>query len=380
SSLSSNDLQKLEQSYIPSSLAAQARIFRVDTFAGARAVGRKPEFGVSYAGLSFPYIDPGQTQPYEYRVRRDNPDFEVKPDGTRKEKAKYLSPPGSSNLIYYVPGTPALYLQDTSISIIITEGEKKTLALHRFFSDTRQRVLAMGFPGVWNWRGTIGKTTDEEGRTVKVKGPIPRLDKINWQGRIVQIVFDSNTDTNADVFAARDALAVELTKRGAIVYFVDLPQMDGVNGVDDLLAAKGAGFVRDVFDHARPFQMVEVARTLHRELDKLASPDLTCIQTELQIDLPETGLVFIKSPMGTGKTKLITRLVEENTHQGRKTIVLGSRNSLLRQTCTRTGTVHIHDIKVDGSPELTAGLIEGTTHIALCVDSIQKIPVLNCPY
>ena len=382
SSLTFGDLQKLEQSYIPPDLVAQARIFRLDTFAGARAVGRKPEFGKDYAGLLFPYIDPGQTQPYEYRLRRDNPDFEVKPDGTRKEKAKYLSPPGnkSSNLIYYVPGTAALYLQDTSIPIVITEGEKKTLALHRFFSDTRQRVLAMGFPGIWNWRGTIGKTTDEEGRPVKVKGPIPRLDKVNWQGRTVRIVFDSNIDTNADVFAARDALAAELTKRGAIVYFVDLPQVDGVNGVDDLLAAKGAGFVRDVFDQARPFQPVEVAKILHRELDKLTSPDLDIIQIELQIDLPETGLVFVKSPMGTGKTELITRLVAENTHQGRKTIVLGCRNSLLRQTCARTGTVHIHDLKIDGSPELTAGLIESTPHTALCVDSIQKIPIMDCPY
>jgi hypothetical protein len=130
SSLSSNDLQKLEQSYIPSDLVAQARIFRVDTFAGARAVGRKPEFGKDYAGLIFPYIDPGQIQPYEYRIRRDNPDFEIKPDGTRKEQAKYLSFRGirSANLIYYVPGTPAPYLQDTSIPIVITEGEKKTLS------------------------------------------------------------------------------------------------------------------------------------------------------------------------------------------------------------------------------------------------------------
>jgi uncharacterized protein (DUF2249 family) len=382
SSLTFGDLQKLEQSYIPQDLVAQARIFRVDTFAGARAVGRKPEFGKDYTGLVFPYIDPGQTQPYEYRLRRDNPDFEVKPDGTRKEQAKYLSPSGirSANLIYYVPGTLATDLQTTSIPIVITEGEKKTLSLYRFFSDIQQRVLAMGFPGVWNWRGTIGKAPTADGGTEDVKGPIPRLDKVNWQGRIVQIAFDSNTDTNAGVFAARDALAAELTKRGAIVYFVDLPQIDGVNGVDDLLAAKGAGFVRDVFDQARPFQPVEVARTLHRELDKLASPDLTCIQAELQIDLPETGLVFIKSPMGTGKTKLITRLVEENTHHGRKTIVLGSRNSLLRQTCTRAGLTHIHDIKVDGNPELTAGLIESSQHIALCVDSVQKIPVPSGPY
>src|SRR6516225_8796633 len=72
---------------------------------------------------------PGQDQPREYTLRRDHPDLEVGGDGKVKEKAKYINPPGRSNLLYFAPYTAPEWLEDTTLPLIITEGPKKCLAL-----------------------------------------------------------------------------------------------------------------------------------------------------------------------------------------------------------------------------------------------------------
>jgi hypothetical protein len=74
---------------------------------------------------------------------------------------------------------------------------------------------------------------------------------IDWKERIVYLVFDTNVKTNESVQAARRELGKELARRGALVRFVDLPEMAGVNGVDDLLALKGADYVSALFDGAK---------------------------------------------------------------------------------------------------------------------------------
>src|ERR1044071_9562095 len=98
--LTDADLRLLAASFVSPELAQSAGIFRVDSHDGGLIVGRNGN--ADYAGLIFPYFLPGKTSPREYRLRRDNPDLERKPDGTIKEKAKYLSPPGRSNLLYFV--------------------------------------------------------------------------------------------------------------------------------------------------------------------------------------------------------------------------------------------------------------------------------------
>jgi hypothetical protein len=75
---------------------------------------------------------------------------------------------------------------------------------------------------------------------------------IEWKRRIVHLIFDTNVKTNDSVQAARRGLEKELTRRGAVVRLVDLPEIDGVNGVDDLLALKGADYVSALLDTATP--------------------------------------------------------------------------------------------------------------------------------
>jgi putative DNA primase/helicase len=258
--LAESDLRNLEASWITRELAEQALLRRVTSAEGAAIVGRNGNS--EYAGILFPYLLPGQDQVREYRLRRDRPDLEYDASGQLKEKARYLSPPGRGNLLYFVPGTPAEWLGDTSIPVALTEGEKKTLALCRFawHDSDSPRFMPVGLSGVWGWRGVIGKADGPNGGRCDVKGAIPDLNRINWAKRRVLIVFDVNVRTDDSVAAARVMLSKELAARGAEVSWVELPQVAGVNGVDDLLAAQGPDTVLPLFfDHVRPF--VEIFKT-----------------------------------------------------------------------------------------------------------------------
>ena len=139
---------------------------------------------------------PGESHVREWRLRRDHPDIEYK-DGKPKERGKYLSPPGRKNMIYFVPGISPDLVKAIATPVIVTEGEFKTLALWRLANheSTAPRFLPLGLGGVWNWRGMIGKTTGPNGDRRDVKGVIPDLDLVAWEGRRVIIAFDADADT-----------------------------------------------------------------------------------------------------------------------------------------------------------------------------------------
>jgi hypothetical protein len=102
--------------------------------------------------------------------------MEIDRQGRVKPKQKYLSPPGRGNMLYFAPGTTEAQLEDAALPLIITEGEFKTLALWRLANwgrTERTRFLPVGVSGVYNWRGTIGKTAGPDGERLDVKGPIP---------------------------------------------------------------------------------------------------------------------------------------------------------------------------------------------------------------
>jgi putative DNA primase/helicase len=225
---------------------------RVGCSEGAAIVGRNGSG--DFAGIVFPYIWPGEDHVREFRLRRDHPDLEHDAAGKLKERGKYLSPPGRGNMLYFVPGTDPNWLQDTSLLAVVTEGEKKCLGLWALgwhgLGETAMipRFLPIGLGGVWNWRGTVGKASGPGGDRRDVKGPIADLARLVWKNRDVLIVFDANVTTNDSVRVARSQLARELSRRGARVSFVDVPDVEGVNGVDDLIGLWGPERVLKLFE------------------------------------------------------------------------------------------------------------------------------------
>ncbi len=71
--LTQNDLDNLARSFITADIADRAGFFRVDDLEGSELIGAKRNAGANYSGVAMPYFVPGQTNPREYRLRRDDP-------------------------------------------------------------------------------------------------------------------------------------------------------------------------------------------------------------------------------------------------------------------------------------------------------------------
>ncbi len=238
--LTLGDLETLARSFVTADIAEQAKLFRVDDMEGAEIVGKKRTAGSDYSGVAFPYYLPENPSPREYRLRRDNPDIIQQADGSTKQSGKYLISPGCRNMLYFPPGCLNEYLADVSLPIVVSEGFKQPLALHRasrhgIAPGDKPKFLTLGLSGVWNFRGVIGKTTSADGSRQDLKGFISDFSLVELKARKVIILYDADIKTNEKVGYAQQTLAKELTERDADVYLADCPEMDGCNGIDDVL-------------------------------------------------------------------------------------------------------------------------------------------------
>lgn len=252
--LLSEDLAALErESWIDPATAEAFGLYRVSSLDGAALVGRTDH--EDYGGIMFPVYWPGDDAPKENFLRRDHPSMERSSNGTLKASRKYLAPPGRGNRLLFGPGESPESLTNSTRPILLVEGLKKIVAAWRLarFESESPRFLASGLTGAWNFRGTIGKSTDASGARVSIKGVIPDLDRVTWTDRDVLIAYDSDAETNPSVAFAREALADELRKRGARVVAMVLPVLDGFakTGFDDLLSQWGPERVLDWLETAQ---------------------------------------------------------------------------------------------------------------------------------
>ena len=175
-------------------------------------------------------------------LHNGKPFYRFKPDAgqlTGDKPAKYLSAKGSGCRPYFSPLLKQQGLIDDlkkTGDVIWTEGEKKadSLVFHGF--------TAIGIAGVDCWR---------DGRSTEM---LPELEAMNWRGRNVFILFDSDLTTKDSVKRALKALACKLTEKGANVRIATLPHdLDGTkNGADDFLVKYGREALKEVLGIARP--------------------------------------------------------------------------------------------------------------------------------
>jgi hypothetical protein len=218
------DYQTFERSWVTRAMVDACHVRRVDDVEGKLLVGCKSRSG-NHAGWFVPYRLPGDPSVRGYRLRRDEPDMVYKSNFEVKEGSKYLSAFGDRVKLYFPAGTLPEWLNDAAMKTLICEGEKKSMALHLLaeWQAAAPRWLTIGLAGVWGFRGKIGKTVTASGKDKEVRGPIPDLDHINWVGREVLILFDSDVNSNSEVARARVILSQELLRRGARVRWVDIP-------------------------------------------------------------------------------------------------------------------------------------------------------------
>ena len=133
------------------------------------------------SGLVFPYLPLNGRKPF-MRVKPDSPPT------VKGKPAKYLTRSGAGNRLY-VPPAVRPSLEDPSMGLIITGGEKKAL------KAAQEGFNCIGLAGVYSF---LERTAKGKSRV------IPDFDQVIWQDRLVHIVFDSAL-ISASSWSARPA-------------------------------------------------------------------------------------------------------------------------------------------------------------------------------
>lgn len=114
--------------------------------------------------------------------------------------------------------------RDTGVALVFTEGELKAACA------CKHGIPCLALGGVWNFKS-------------KKNGMfrLPIFSEIDFKGRTVFIVFDSDSVTNAQVLHAQYKFAEELSHLGALPLVVNIPKEgDKKHGIDDYIVEHGA--------------------------------------------------------------------------------------------------------------------------------------------
>jgi len=176
---------------------------------------------IAAPSYKIPYFDLDGRQNEYYRVRYLN-----MPKGTFgaqiKKPKRYCGPAGVTPKPYFAPVIDWIKIKDdTSVPIILTEGEKKGFA----GCLAGAHCIALG-----------GVTMFQSKK--KMIFFLPELHEFNWSGRTVYIAFDSDKESNVEVLRAMNSLADVLIRQNAKVHICDIPESGDGNkqGLDDYLA------------------------------------------------------------------------------------------------------------------------------------------------
>lgn len=176
-----------------------------------------------------------------------------------KEK-RYVQPPGSPVTPYFCPYVKwKAVAEDTSIDLLITEGELK--AAKACFEG----FTTIGLGGVFSFMS--------KGQGLFF---LPELEEIEWLGRNVYIVFDSDYRTNANICLAINRLGEELQARGALPHVISLPHLPDIEktGLDDYLVYRGPKELTGRVKVADPLRVAQALLVANTELVYVSDPGL----------------------------------------------------------------------------------------------------------
>ena len=216
--------------------------------------------------------------PAFFRIRYVGPLTPVDKKGT---PIRYMQPPNLGVCAYFPPILAwREIIEDPSISLVITEGEKKAA-----------KACLEGFPTIG-----LGGVSNITSRKTGVHF-LPELEAINWVQRKVWIVFDHDKAPKPDVYAAANRLADELRNRGAMVYYVNLPA-PGPNvkvGLDDYLCSHTRQEFAQLLGTSSSFTISEPLWTMNTEFSTLLNPHVVVSRTTGAILKPETFTSYYRN-------------------------------------------------------------------------------------
>jgi hypothetical protein len=181
-------------------------------------------------------------------IPRRSPDgettrYQIKPRVPMQTKGgKYLFPPHEEMIVDVHPRSLES-LKDPSVPLWVTEGSKGGDSL------VSQGLCAVALAGVYNFAV----------KDTKSKVLLPCWDHINLESRRVIVAYDANAQTSDKVQEALNRLVNRLSERGANVWVVYIPPVNGnwEAGVDDFLA--DGGHPHDLLAQAVPFVPTDVS-------------------------------------------------------------------------------------------------------------------------
>lgn len=317
-------------------------------------------------------------------LNEDGSVWQAKLSSPRTQKGKlvkYEAPVGSGSKPYLPPLTPAVrqaiahryYLDELppqehfwawlashpEIPIVITEGGKKALCL------LSQGYVAIGLYGV------DGGARAKDALSNRCKPYlIPELLPFLGAGRPVILAFDqdSKLETRSRVKKAIIRLTRLLEKQGGTVLIAAWDGRHG-KGVDDLIVNEGMGAWEAAYQAAATLDewlSLEklLVRLTHTPAQVLHTADLSLAGIE---GLPTEGIVAIASAKGTGKTKAMGTIVQNEA----KALVATHRICLGRNLCERIGVHWRGDLDKANGEFIHGGGY--TLRVGFCVDSLLAI-------
>lgn len=233
------------------------------------------------ASLKIPYLDPIKGTPTEFfRVRYLEPARGIK---TEASDRKYGQLSKSMNELY-VPNLInwALYRQDRSIPLVLTEGELKAA------KACAMGIHCVGIGGVWNFKSRQWDVAILE-----------EFESLSLEGREVHIVFDSDARQNPDVSRAAKALARALLGFKATPKLSCLPSItpNGKTGLDDYLLVRTVeDFKHEVLSRAEVFGPLEDVLALNDEIAYVRSQDKIYSYRDRKFYKPESVIKNLLGP------------------------------------------------------------------------------------
>jgi hypothetical protein len=141
-----------------------------------------------------------------------------------------------------------------------------------------------------------------------------------------------------------------------------------------LIVNKGIEAFDKAYTQAKPYKLWQLGKHLEKRLARYKpniSLNVPDISQALNLEtVSKTGIVWLNSGKGTGKTKAIAELVKNDE----KVLSLGHRVALQRNLAKRLNCDYIADTDKYDSKFIADGSRK-TSRIALCVDSLLSIPI-----
>jgi hypothetical protein len=226
-------------------VARLAGLRRVDNATARAQLGHERKVNIKptpdsrdFSGILFSASDLYGNERGPYQVRRDNPELDAK----GKEECKYMTRPGKTDrYLACLPGAPAR-LKKRGVRVVLVESFKAVLAGESWAERSGHNIVFVALGGLDGWH--TRETED---------GPShPSPDLAQLKGIDVSICPDSNAgrpDLRKKVAALDEVL---LTIGAQSTEVITVPALEGVNGPDDLLSAKGDVAFTKIAEQAKP--------------------------------------------------------------------------------------------------------------------------------